>query len=202
VIGIIVLIYSVSFKLQLPASIAIHNQCSKTELISPVYFGNDSVFLELSSQQIDVKTTMRPYFEVNATQDEFVRVLLYKLQKHSSWPHEDISTAMTAAEPTCIYMLIVWKIKDSMHLMHVALLESIRKFKWNEENLKKFYDKNSNRLKGYNDSTLIAWAIDNSTVLITKFQVKKIPELSISISEERKGGYAIKPLWIDEERWV
>jgi hypothetical protein len=202
-IVITMLMYTVSFAFQLPACAIIHNQCSNIKLTSPVYFSNGTVFPKLHNQQIDAGTKMKAYFEIEATQNKFVGVLLYKLQRYSDQTHTDIFTAKAVTKPTCIQILVTWKMKYPKSFAYIVLLKNIRGLEWNEEKLKKFYNENHDRLKRYSNSTSYKWLIDDKTVLKTTFEVnnsKRVPELNICISEEKKDDYVMRPLWVDVER--
>jgi hypothetical protein len=202
-VAITTLIYTTSFEFQLPTSVVIHNQCSNTELISPVYFSNGAVCPKLSDQQIDINTAMKIQFEINTTQDEFEGTLLYKLQRnHHDQCNMDTSTTGTH-ETKYVYMLTAWKMKDSKPFAYVALVEHTNELVWNEDKLKKLYDKNCNRLKKYKDTISDTWLIGDSTTLKTSFRVEGMNgnfELIISISEEERDDYAMKPLCIDLKR--
>jgi hypothetical protein len=209
-ITIIMLMHTVSLKFQLSACVAIHNQCSNTKLVSPIYFGNGVIHPKLSDQQIDIGTKMRARFEINATQDDFEGALLFKLQRKKRGGNRfsiylsDLFKLeeYSDEEVKCIQMLIAWKMKDSKLSLHIALVEHSKKFTWNEDELKQLYYKNRSWLKGYNDTRSDTWIVDD-TILKTTFNVrdlKGIPGLSISISEEEINDGAMRPLCVDLER--
>jgi hypothetical protein len=205
IITVIILTHAVSLYLQLPACVTIHNQCSNIKLVSPVYFGNGIVCPKLSDQQIDIDTAMRACFEINVTQNDFEYVLLFKLQRYSDSQHNmDTSTIETnKRETTYVYMLVVWRVKDDKFAVYVASVEHTREFIWNEDKLRKLYNKNYSRLNGYDDTISDTWLVDNNIVLKTTFNARvleRTPELSISISEEKKSDYAMRPIWIDTTR--
>jgi hypothetical protein len=195
--------YVVSLKLRLPSCVTIHNQCSNIKLISPVYFGNGALCPKLSDQQIGIGTEMSACFEINSIQNNFEGALLYELQRYSARPHKDIVTAKAVTKSTPIHMLVIWKMKGSEPFGHIMLLKNIRGFKWNEEKLRKFCNKNYDRLKGYGNTTLVTWLIDDSMVLKTVLEIRKLKEnfeLNIYISEEEEVNYTIRPFWIDKKR--
>jgi hypothetical protein len=198
------LIYAVSLDLQLPSRVTIHNQCSKTELVSPVYFRDGAVCPKLSDQRMDIDAKNDASFEIYSTQDNFEGALLYKLQKHIDDQH-NIDTSTTEAnknESIYVYMLIVWKWKDSKPFAHIALVEHAEEFTWDENKLRKLYAKNRSRLKEYDNTISDTWSMGDNMALKTSIEVKDLKgyfELSISISEE-KDDYAMRPLSIDLER--
>jgi hypothetical protein len=202
-IAITILMYTVSLEPQLLLCVTIHNRCLDTELVPSAYFGNGVVCPKLFIQRIGIGTEVRTSFEISADQDAFMGALLYELQRNSDQTHKGILTSKAATKSTCIQMLVVWKMKCSIPSGRVVLLENVRGIEWNEENLKRLYDKNYDRLEGYDNPTSDAWFIDDNTVLKATFKVSKskgVSEISISISEEEENNYAIRPLWFEEER--
>jgi hypothetical protein len=201
------LIYTVSLKLQLPPRVIIHNQCSKINLVSPIYFGNGAVCPKLSYQQIDINAKTRVCFEINATQDDFEGALLYKLQRHVKSDNRRnmniLTTEINENDAKCIQMLVAWKVEDSKFFVLLALIEHAKKFTWDGDELKKLYYKNRLWLKRYVSTTLDIWSMDNNMALKTTFRVRDLQgdsDLSISISERENNGYAVRPIWINTER--
>jgi hypothetical protein len=209
------LMYAISLKLQLPACVTIHNQCLNIKLLSSVYFSNAEICPKLSEQQIDIGTKMMTCFEINLTQDEFEGALLLKLQRYSNWYdmllfklqgyfnwyNMDTSTTETNKEK-CTYMLVAWGRHHSIPSVDVTLIEHAKEFTWNEEKLKRLYDKNRDRFKKYEDTISSTWVMDDNIALKTIFGVNYLEEnfeLNITVSEE-KDEYAISPFCIDLER--
>jgi hypothetical protein len=200
---ITMLIYTVSLVFQLPAYVTIHNQCSNTELVSPVYFGNGAVCPKLSGQQIDISTEMKTNFKINTSQDDFEGAFLFRLKKNAESDDQyNIDTSTTGNEAEYIYMLVAWKAKDSKPFLYVALVEHTKKFIWDEDKLKEIYNKNRSWLKKYYSTTSDTWFVNDHMVLKTTFKVRDLKEnfeLSISISEE-EDDYAMRPFSIDLTR--
>jgi hypothetical protein len=204
-IAVIMLMYTVSLELQLPACVTIHNQCSNTELVSPVYFGNGSVCPKLSGQQIDISTKMNACFEINAAQDDFEGALLFKLQRYSNKQHNmgALTTETSKNEVAHVHILVAWKVKNAKPFACVVLVEHTKELAWNESELKKLYYENCWWLKEYDDTISDAWLMSNNMILKTSFKARDLDgklELSVSISEEEKDDYAIRPFCIDLKR--
>jgi hypothetical protein len=204
-IAVTMLIYTVSLEFQLPTSVIIHNQCLNTELISPIYFGNGTVCPKLSGQQIDINTAMKIRFEICAIQNEFKGALLYKLQRnlHDQCRIDASTTETNRNEAIYVYMFVAWKMKDSKPFICVVLVECTKEFAWNQGRLMKLYDKNHNLFKKYDETISDTWFLGDSMTLKTSFKVRsseKNFELSVSISEEERDDYAMKPLWINPKR--
>jgi hypothetical protein len=200
------LIYIVSFKSQLPACIAIHNQCSNTMLAAPVYFCNGTISPKLLDQQIDIGAEVKANFEIDTIKNKFEGVLIFKLKRHiESGDQHNVNTPSTETdknETTHVHMLVIWEVNGTKSFAHVALIEHTEAFTWDEGRLKKLYNKNHSWLKEYN-TTSATWLMNNNTTLKTSFKVgglKRAPELSISISEEKKSDYAMRPFYINLER--
>jgi hypothetical protein len=176
------------------------NLCSNIKLVSPVYFGNGVVFPKLSDQQIYIGTKMNASFEINTTQDDFKGALLYKLQRYSDSQYSMENDKNKAAH---VYMLTAWKMVDKKPFVRIVLVEHAKEFIWNEEKLKKWYDKNHAWLEEFDSNTSDTWFMDDSMVLKTSFKariLKKVLELIVFISEEEKSDHAVKPLCVDFER--
>jgi hypothetical protein len=204
-IVVTMLICTISLKFQSPASIIIHNQCLNTELVSPVYFGNGVVCPKLSDQQIDIDVAMKIRFEIYATQDEFKGALLYKLQRNfnNQYGMDTLNTDANNSEAKYVYMLLAWEMKDSEHFAYVALVEHTNELVWNEDKLKKLYDKNHNLLKKYDETISDTWLMDDNVILKTSSKVRNSEGyfvLSISVSEEERDDYTMRPLCVDLER--
>jgi hypothetical protein len=205
VIVVTILMYTTSLKLQLPACVTIYNQCSNIKLLSPIYFSNGAVCSQLSGRKIDVVTKARVCFEISPTQDDFEGALLFKLQRYSNSQYNmnALDTETNNNETTHIHILIVWKMKESKPFLHIALVKHTKEFTWNEDELRKLYDKNRGWLREYHNTTSNAWLMDNNMVLkmISKIRgTRECFELSIFISEEVGDKYAMKPLCIDTRR--
>jgi hypothetical protein len=176
-------------------NVNILNQCLNTRLVSPIYFGNDAVRLKLSGKQIDFDAKMKTCSKSNATQDDFEGALLFKLQGYSEWYNMDtLTTETNRNEATHVHMLVACKMKDSEPFVRVALIEHIDGFTWDEDKLKKLYDRNCGWLKKYNDATSYTWFIGDNMTLKTLFKARVLEgkfELGIVISEE-KDDYAVR----------
>jgi hypothetical protein len=198
------LMHAVSLELQLSVCVTIHNQCSNTKLVSPVYFGNGAVCPKLSDQQIDIGAKMNDSFKINPTQDEFEGALLYKLQRYFESDDRynvDVSTTETDEnEAKCVQLLVAWKMKDSKPFIYVVLVEHAKEFTWDENELRKLYDKNHSRLKECDATISDTWFIDDNVALKTSFKVRGLKgdfELSMSISEENRDDDAMRPICVD-----
>jgi hypothetical protein len=201
------LIYVVSFKFQLPACITVHNQCSNTMLAAPVYFCNGVMSSKLFDQQIGIGTEAKTSFEIDTMKNKFESALLFRLRRHvESVDRHNMDTSVTENnkdEVLHIHLLVICEVKDAKSFVYVALIEDNKAFAWDEEKLKKLYDKNCGWLKKYNDIISDIWLMGDNMTLKIAFNVKDLKEnfkLSISISEEERSNYAIRPLCVDLKR--
>jgi hypothetical protein len=202
-----ILIYTASLKFQLPACIAIHNQCSNTELVSPVYLNNGAVCLGLSDQQIDVGANLRTMFKIDTIKNNFEGALLFKLKRYTeSDDQHDMDTSTTEADinaATHVHLLIAWRVKDARPFMYVILIEHTKEFIWDENKLNKLYYENHDRLKECNDTVSSTWFMFGNMTLRMTVNARdrgEILELNISVSEEEKSDFAMRPLCVDLER--
>jgi hypothetical protein len=205
-IVIIMLIYIVSFEFQLPAYIVIHNQCSNTKLISPVYFSNGAVCSELPDQQIDIGTKVRTGFRIDTIENKFEGALLFKLKRHvesyDQYNTDTLTAEINMNEATDVHMVVAWEVKNTKPFAYVTLVEHT-KVTWIEGKLIRLYYENHGRLKEYDDTISETWCIDDNMILKTSFSagyLKGILELNISISEEEKDDYAMRPFHINPKR--
>jgi sulfite reductase alpha subunit-like flavoprotein len=185
----------------LPTCIAIHNQCSSTKLVSPVYFINGATrrslyqYPKLFDQQIDIGTEVWTSFEIDTIKNKFEGALLFKLNTSTTETNKDGATQL--------HILVTWKVKGAKSFTYVALIKHTKSFTWNKDKLKNLYDKNHSRLKKYDGITPDIWLMDDSMTLKALFEVmclKGILKLCISISEEKRDDYAMRPLCINLER--
>jgi hypothetical protein len=201
-IVVIMLIYTISFILQLPACIAIHNQCSNIMLETPVYFCNGTMRPKLFDRQISVNCEARISFEIDTIKNKFECILLFKLKRHAeSDNQQNMNTSIIETnknEAPNIHMLVIWEVKNAKSFTYVTLIEDTKAFTWDEDKLKKLYDKNCDWLKKYNTVSDIWFVNDNTTLKMTS-NLKDF-ELSISISEEGRNGDVMMPFCIDPKR--
>jgi hypothetical protein len=220
-IVVAMLMCTVSHRLRFSPRIVIHNQCLNTKLMSPVYFGDGAVCPKLSNQRIDIGAKMNASFKINTIQNEFGGALLFKLQKYadSQYNMDASITETNKSESTHAYMLVIWRMKDFELFARVVLVEHTKAFTWNEDRLKKLYDRIFGWFKEYDDTISDTWLVNNNMVLKTSFKVrwsrenllgilglkkartsKENFELSISISEEKSADYTMRPFRINLER--
>jgi hypothetical protein len=206
-IAITILMYTASLDLQLPPCINILNLCPNTKLVSPVYFGSGAVCPKLSDRQIDIDAKTNVNFEIKATQDDFEGALLFKLQRYVE--HDDqsnmnmLTTETNENETMHIYMLAVWQVENSTPFVYITLVEHTKNFTWNEDKLKKLYDKNFNWFKKYNSTISVARLMYDNMILRMTFRTrysKRTLELNIYIFEEEKDNYTRRPYCINFEK--
>jgi hypothetical protein len=96
-------------------------------------------------------------------------------------------------------LLVIWGWHSYGLYSHVWLIEHKNTLAWNEEKLKKLYDRYDSQSKVY--FVIGRWLLDDDTILKTKFEVSRGGfEINITISEEKDLLQPIKPLWIDPNR--
>jgi hypothetical protein len=196
---LIILTYTVSLSIRSLVKLNIHDQCLNVGLVSPIYItGNGLECHKPPAYRVYAGETMRSGFIINKSDDMFYGVLIYRLQRR--WTHESTDIGKDAI--SAAHLLVVWRISEFNELYaDVLLIEHTKAFTWDEDNLKKLYYENYDRLKGYAGTISNTWLIDNM-VLRTTFSARNLrgnPKLSISISEERDD-YAASPFCIDLTR--
>jgi hypothetical protein len=191
----------------LSACIVIHNQCSNTKLISPVYFSDGAVCPKLSDQQIGTGTKAWTGFKIDTIENKFEGALLFKLKRHVE-SDDQYNTNVSTAEinmnrVTDVYMIVAWEMKNAKPFAYVVLIEHTKEFVWSEDELKKFYYENHGWLKEYDDTISDTWIMNNNMILETSFSIrylKGILELGISVPEEEKSNHTLRPFCINLER--
>jgi hypothetical protein len=179
----IMLIYTVSLKLQSPVDMTINNQHTNIKLASPIYFTKDTTCHIQFPQQVDSNSMVKVKFRTDMDQDTFGGVLLYHLQRK-----ENINAQL----------FVVWGHKYNKIYSYAWLIEHESALAWNEDRLKRLYDVYDDQL---NREIFIMkeWLLDDNTKLKTKCELSSIG-LEIIISEEKNLLSPTKPLWIDPNR--
>jgi hypothetical protein len=191
-----ILIYVVSFALQSPVSLNIHNQCQGINLTSPVYFMHGGKRQAVPDRKRDVHSVMRNLLEFDFVQDLLGGALVYKIQrKHTE------SDKSAGNESKCIQLLIAWRIEYTKGLhVRAFLVEHDKEFGWNEDKLRRLHQKYWHVLRAWFNPTGFNWLLDNTMALKTTVKVMNGGyRWDIFISEEIKSNVE-KPIWIDVER--
>jgi hypothetical protein len=198
---LIVLTYAVSLCIQPSFKLNIHNLYFDVDLVSPIYITGDGLeFHRPLDYKVYAGDTMGSGFIINKSDDESYGVLIYKLQRRQS--HE--STEIGEDTSIDVHLLVIWCIPKPNELYaDVLLVEHAKAFTWNRNKLNKLYHENHDRLKGCNNTILNTWFMDNNMVLKTVFSARDLkgnPELSISISEEKKRDDTMRPFCVNLKR--
>jgi hypothetical protein len=171
------------------------------------HFSNSAVCPKLSDQQIDFGAELRTDFKIDTVKNKFEGALLFELKRHVEFYDQYNTDAPTVEtnmnDATHVHMIVGWKVKNAKPYTCVALVEHAKELTWNEEKLKTVYDKNHSWLKEYDDTISETWCMNNNMIMKMSFNagyLNGILELSISISEEEKDGYAMRPFRINPKR--
>jgi hypothetical protein len=176
-------------------SILVHNQCSYFELVSPIYFGHNTIWLKFPSQKVDSNTIAEVNFGQNAIKREFLNVLIYKLQRKRSL-RSDIGDTFTEATSTSLQLLVIWKAYfSSIFYVRALLIKHSSAITWNEDTLEKLHSMYLALLKE-NQDIKDTWLLNDTTVLMTTSEWKTDYTLKITISEETRKDDSMEPLWI------
>jgi hypothetical protein len=198
---LIMLIYTARLSIQPSVKLNIHNRCLNVDLVSPTYItGNGLECCRSPGYRVYAENIMKSAFIIDESDDMPYGVLIYRLQRMQS--HESDEADKDTSSAT--HLLVVWRISKSKKLYtYVTLVEHAKAFIWNRDKLNKLYHEGYDRLKERTDITSDTWLVDNNMTLKMTFCARDLegnPELSISISEEEKGDYIMRPLLIDPER--
>jgi hypothetical protein len=153
-----VLIFVVSFALQLSVSLNIHNQCQDIDLTSPVYFTHGGRWHIVPEQEIDINTVMRNHIEFEAERDILEGALVYKIQRKHVGSAQD--------ESKRFWLLVAWNGKHTKELDVCALLVEHNK-RLDEDRLRKLYQKRWPLFKERANTTKGNWTLNDTTMLTT-----------------------------------
>jgi hypothetical protein len=177
--------------------IFVRNQCSNFELVSPIYFGHNAIWIEFPDQKVDANTVAVASFGRDIVKNEFSGALIYKLQRkniESNYPSNMDNTKNTS---TSTQLLIMWGSNDRSEIsLHTLLIKHSNEITWDEDKLKKLYSMHLDLLvsdKAVRDT----WLIDNVTVLRTMLRWEYGKNMTkIIISEETREDDSKEPLWV------
>jgi hypothetical protein len=157
------LICVISLALRSPVSFSVYNQCRVINLTSPVYFLHGGNWHILPEPEIDVNAVMRNYLEFDSGQDMLEGDLVYKIQrKHTE------SDKSVQGESKHIWLLVAWHVKHKIHLnARIVLVEHDKELDWDEDQLRRLYQKCWQSLDAWVNPVLSNWLLDNATMLET-----------------------------------
>jgi hypothetical protein len=182
-------------------SILVHNQCSDFELVSPVYFGHNSIWIKSPSQKVDINAATEASLGRDTTKDEFASALLYKLQRKKRFESNDQSntdSTSTKDTSTSLQLLVIWRSTDKSKVsLRALLIKHSNVFTWSKDTLVKLH---SMHLSLLSDDCVVrdTWLLDNVTVLSTMLRLKEVKHIIeiIIISEGAREDDSKEPLWV------
>jgi hypothetical protein len=176
-----------SFTLQSIMNMTIDNRCSKTEMISPVYFTKDATRHIQFPQQVSSKGKMKVNFITGVDRGTFGGALLYHLQRKEN-------ASMSSQ------LLVIWGYESDKIYLHVWLVERKSTLVWNKDKLKRLCNVYNSQY--HLGSITKEWLLDDNTKLKTrcKTSYESGLEMVVIISEEKDLLHPVKPLWIDPIR--
>jgi hypothetical protein len=173
-----ILICAVSFVLQSPVALNIHNQCQNISLTSPVYFIHGGKWGIAPGSEIDVNTVMQNRIEFDAGWNILEGALVYMVQRKHVESAQD--------ESKHIWLLVAWNGEYTKGLHVCALLVEHNK-RLDEDRLRKLYQKRWPLLKEQVSNTKSNWTLNDAAMLTTTINARNGGyRWDIFISEERK----------------
>jgi hypothetical protein len=200
---ITILMYTISFAKE-TLNITVHNQYPGLELISPVYCSSNATYCVSPGQQTDIGNEIGASFRIDAKQEYFKAVLLYKLQIKHTTKTDSQSNSSIEDTATNIYLLVAWDAECYIDGFCVCLLECPNDFTWDEDKLWTFYyQHNTQFYNDYNYRTVM-WSMHDNTVMNTHCDRTYGLECKLNIViSEGVGIYSMtKPMKFDPERLV
>jgi hypothetical protein len=157
-----VLIYVISFALQLLIPLNIHNWCQDINLTSPVYFIRGGKWHITPDQRIRVDAIMQNCLEFDSGQDVLEGALAYRLQrKHAKSAQYELNH---------IWFVVAFHSEHTKRL-HVHALLVKHNERLDEYKLRKLYRKRWTLLKAQANITRGHWLLDDTTMLETTIKV-------------------------------
>jgi hypothetical protein len=189
-----VLICIVSFTLQSPILLNIHNQSQVINMTSPIHFIHGGRWSVIPDQEIDVNAIMRNYIEFDSGQDIVKGALIYSIQRQ--YAESDIPIQN---ESKSVQLLVAWHVECTKE-PHIRALLVEHDGELDEDKLRHLHQKYWQSIKAWVNPIGSDWLLDDATVL--KTTVKMANEgyrWNVFITEEEKNSI-MRPLWIDAER--
>jgi hypothetical protein len=185
-----------SLTFQSPVSLNIYNWREDIDLISPVYFIHGGKCHIVADQKIDNDAVMSNLLEFDSKQDIQCGILIYRMQKKHIK-----SGKLIQDEFKHIQLLVVWRIDHTEGLNIRALMIEHKKLDWNEDKLRRLYQKCWHPLDILINPIRRNWLLDDATVLTTVVSVMNGGyKWNVFIPEERTSDYVMRPLWINTRR--
>jgi hypothetical protein len=181
-------------------SVLVHNQCSYFELVSPVYFGHNVIWIRSPDQEVDINAATEAIFGRDVSKYECASALLYKLQRKKHFESNDQSNegnSFSEDTPTSLQLSVTWKFTDKSEVsLRALLIKHSNAITWNEDKLEKLHSMHFALLR---DDSIVrdTWLLDDVTALMVMLRWKNRRYITeITISEETRKYDSMEPLWI------
>jgi hypothetical protein len=158
-----ILICVVSFALQSPVLLNIHNQCQAINLTSPIYFIHGGKWNVVPDKEIYVNAVMQNRLEFDSEQNALKGALVYRIQRKNVASDQD--------ESKHIWLLIAWSGKHTKGL-HVCALVVEHNKRLDEDRLKRLYQKRWPLLREQTNITKGNWTLNDTTMLTTTISAR------------------------------
>jgi hypothetical protein len=191
-----VLICVVSFALQSPISLNIFNARQDINLTSPVYFIHGGKWDIVSDREVDVNSVMRNLIEFDSGQNILEGALVYEIQRKYAEFDEFIQD-----ESKSIQLLVAWNVDRTKGLdVRALLVEHDKEFNWDEDKLRRLYQKYCHPLDAWINFIRNNWLLDDTTALTVRVDIRNGGYRWDITIYERTDAIIKRPLWIDTER--
>jgi hypothetical protein len=180
-------------------SVPIHNQCSDFELISPVYFGRNALWIRPPGQKVDANAITGASFGEEIFTTEFTSALLYKLQrKNHPKPNNqpNVDGSFTEDSPTSLQLLVIWRYNvEHGFYVRALLIKHSNTIIWDEDTLEKLHSMHLSLCK--NDVIIEdTWLLDDAVVLMTTLEWEMGYTIKAIVSEGIRKDGVMEPLWV------
>jgi hypothetical protein len=193
---LIVLIYSVRFRIRPSFKLNIHNRCLNVDLVSPTYItGDKSKCHRPPDHKVCAGNTASSGFIIKLGYESY-GILIYKLQRK----HLHESAKINENTSGAAYILVIWSTSVYKWIFTDMLLVKYDKL-FDKNNLREIYNKNIDQFTLHSGPIMDIWLLDDNRALQTIFKLEsKGRLLDITVSEVKKYNYVRELAYIDPEK--
>jgi hypothetical protein len=181
-------------------SVLVYNQCSDFELVSPIYFGHNVIWIRFPDQKVDINAAAEASFGRDVTKYECTSALIYKLQRKRQFESNDqfnVDDTFTGDTSTSLQLLVIWKFADNSEVfLRALLIKHSNAITWDEDKLEKLHSMYLDLLR---DDHVVrdTWLLDDVTALMVILRWKNGRYITeITISEETREDDSKEPIWV------
>jgi hypothetical protein len=180
--------------------VLVHNQCSYFELVSPVCFGHNAIWIRSPDQKVDANTMTDASFGIEIFKTEFASALVYKLQRKKQFKSNDqtsVDNISTEDSSTNLQLLVIWNANEEYrYCVRALLIKHSNTITWYEDTLEKLHSMHLSLCRS-DDVIEDTWLLDDVTALTTTSKWEEESRtFEITLSEGTIKDDSREPLWV------